>query len=304
MSSVKKARWYTGLLAGALASLGGCGVSQELYNLRALELDRCRAELTRAQGEAAAARGGRDDLDRRLNELSRERDQLMDERLRLREELAKQKDIKATQQELDELRRQHELAYRRYEAFALLKERLEPLVSGKTLTVERPGNKKVVIRIHDELLFEPDKAELKTSGLWALKQVAAALKQVLDRSFLVAAHSDNVPVRVAPFRSKWELTAARAVAVVRFFQAEGVDPRQLAAAGYSEFDPLFDNDTPEHRAQNRRVEVVVLPRADELPSVEPPPTPEMPPPPSPPPAPMPEVPPPPMPLPDAPAPQP
>jgi chemotaxis protein MotB len=73
----------------------------------------------------------------------------------------------------------------------------------------------------------------------------------------VEGHTDDVPIKSAAFPSNWELSAARAIAVVRFLQDQGVDPAKLAAAGYGEYQPIAGNDTPEGRAQNRRIEITL-----------------------------------------------
>ena len=75
-------------------------------------------------------------------------------------------------------------------------------------------------------------------------------------------------MKSSPFKWNWELSTARAVAVVRFLQAEGVDPRHLGAAGFSEFDPVAQNDTDVERAMNRRMEIEIRPLPEELPPID------------------------------------
>jgi chemotaxis protein MotB len=71
----------------------------------------------------------------------------------------------------------------------------------------------------------------------------------------VEGHSDSIPIRNARFPSNWELSAARAGAVARYFQGTGLPPARMAATGYAEHRPLADNATAEGRAKNRRVEI-------------------------------------------------
>jgi chemotaxis protein MotB len=73
----------------------------------------------------------------------------------------------------------------------------------------------------------------------------------------VEGHTDAVPIRTARFESNWELSAARAVAVARTFQAAGLAPERLSATGYGEHRPVGGNETPEERARNRRVEILM-----------------------------------------------
>lgn len=89
-----------------------------------------------------------------------------------------------------------------------------------------------------------------------------------DRKYQVAGHTDDVPIHTARFASNWELSTARAVEVVRFLISNGMKPQQLSAAGFGEFDPAVPNDSTEHRAQNRRIEIVLLPNLSELPSLD------------------------------------
>src|SRR5262249_49992540 len=89
-----------------------------------------------------------------------------------------------------------------------------------------------------------------------------------DRHFLVAGHTDNVPIRSGRWKSNWELSTARAIEVTLFLIAHGMKPQVLAAAGYGEFDPVSANDTAQNRAQNRRIEIVLQPNLSDLPSLE------------------------------------
>ena len=89
----------------------------------------------------------------------------------------------------------------------------------------------------------------------ALKKISEAFASVKDRMIRVEGHTDNIPIRSARFPSNWELSSARAIAVVRYFQDLGMDPKNLGAAGYGEFQPVSPNDTPEGRAENRRIEI-------------------------------------------------
>jgi len=81
----------------------------------------------------------------------------------------------------------------------------------------------------------------------------------LPNDIRVEGHTDDLPISTKRFPSNWELSTARATSVVRYYlENYDVDPRQFSAAGYSEYKPLYDNDSPENRAKNRRVEIVVL----------------------------------------------
>jgi chemotaxis protein MotB len=249
------------LCALLLACVAGCGVSQAEYNVRVTEVEKCQAELGQTQNQLGAAHA-------REDQLRKEREERDDDIARLRADAAKlANNLQATQHEMDALRRAHAQAEQRNELYRTLVARLRDAIGAGTLAVEvRKG--KMLVKLGDTILFDPGQATLKTDGQRALRQVAQALKEIAERDFLVAGHTDNRPIKNSPYASNWELSTARAVTVVRFLQSEGVDPRRLAAAGYSEFDALADNETAESRALNRRIEVVVMPRIDELPQID------------------------------------
>ena len=77
-----------------------------------------------------------------------------------------------------------------------------------------------------------------------------------------------MPIRSARYRSNWDLSAARAIEVTLFLVSKGLKPQVLAAAGFGEFDPVAANDTPEHRSQNRRIEILLQPNISDLPSLD------------------------------------
>ena len=76
---------------------------------------------------------------------------------------------------------------------------------------------------------------------------------------MVQGHTDNVPISSARYNSNWELSTARAVSVVKYFiEVKGLDPTRFSATGYGEYQPLLDNTTPENRAINRRVDILIV----------------------------------------------
>jgi chemotaxis protein MotB len=93
------------------------------------------------------------------------------------------------------------------------------------------------------------------------------LAGVENKVIRVEGHTDDVPAGGA-YPTNWELSTARALAVVRFLQSQGIDPSRLAAAGYGEYRPIAPNDTAEGRSQNRRIEIV-LAAAEESPPATP-----------------------------------
>jgi chemotaxis protein MotB len=122
----------------------------------------------------------------------------------------------------------------------------------------------MVVKLPAEVLFASGSAQLSEAGHAPLKELAAVLKQFPDRRFMVAGHTDNVPIGPSNYKSNWELSTARAVTVTEFLASAGVNPSRLTAAGYSEYDPIKPNATDAGRSENRRIEIVLLPNVNEI----------------------------------------
>ncbi len=169
-------------------------------------------------------------------------------------------------QRLEELRKQKAAAEERAAVFRNLVAKLRQMVdSGQLKVVIRDG--RMIIALPNDILFDSGSTSLKKAGKEALAKVAKILTAV-DRKFLVVGHTDNVPIKTSQFPSNWELSTARAVEVVQLLVKEGMNPKTLTAAGYSEFDPVAANDTPDHKAQNRRIEIVLQPNLADLPPLD------------------------------------
>ena len=95
------------------------------------------------------------------------------------------------------------------------------------------------------------------------------MKGVSGRVFYVAGNTDNKPIKTRQFPSNWELSTARALAVVHYFiKDEGVDPHILGVAGYAQYHPIASNDTAEGRAKNRRIDIGMAPPPSDLPTAK------------------------------------
>lgn len=143
-----------------------------------------------------------------------------------------------------------------------LQERMKAALESRDVAItELEG--RLTVNILDRILFDSGEAALKPEGEEVLQRIATVLAQFPRRRVYVVGHTDNVPIRPNPwsrYPTNWELSAARATAAVRFLhERAGVDPHRLGALGHGEFQPVADNATPEGRAQNRRIAVVILP---------------------------------------------
>jgi chemotaxis protein MotB len=95
-----------------------------------------------------------------------------------------------------------------------------------------------------------------------LRRIAASLGRTFY-DLRIEGHTDNVPIHTIDFDSNWELSSARATHIARvFLEQKAISPDRLSAAGYAEFHPVADNATANGRAENRRVDVVVMPRSN------------------------------------------
>jgi chemotaxis protein MotB len=115
----------------------------------------------------------------------------------------------------------------------------------------------VALEIKDKILFESAKAELKLEALKILRELAGLFNNI-PYTISVEGHTDNRPIHSAKFSSNWELSAARALSVVRFLTDRiGLDPHKFCAVGYGEYHPVAPNDSPSNMAKNRRVVIVI-----------------------------------------------
>jgi chemotaxis protein MotB len=144
--------------------------------------------------------------------------------------------------------------------------KVAPQLSMVRVTEKMNGD--IVITIPDQLLFNSGEATVRTEALPFLEGLGSAILE-LNRHARVEGHTDNVPIRTAQFPSNWELSAARAVMVVRVLsELYGVSAGHLAAVGHADTRPVTENLDPEQRAKNRRVEVVILEQAPPAPLLQ------------------------------------
>lgn len=119
----------------------------------------------------------------------------------------------------------------------------------------------LVITFLAELFFDSGKAVLNSSGKDLLQKVAQVLRKDVPRSYVaIEGYTDNEPIHYSGWKSNWELSCGRALAVLHYLIDDcTIEPARLSANGYGEYRPVDTNDTPEGRQKNRRVEIVILP---------------------------------------------
>jgi chemotaxis protein MotB len=122
----------------------------------------------------------------------------------------------------------------------------------------------LLLTIRDNVLFDSGSAAVQGSDQNVAKELSALLEMNPPRNIIISGHTDNVPIRNAEFDSNWELSVMRAVNFMKIMlHNPDLDPKWFSAKGFGEFEPIADNGTSEGRGQNRRVEVLILPRVTE-----------------------------------------
>lgn len=137
-----------------------------------------------------------------------------------------------------------------------LRQSLGDLVTDNLATVNY-DQRWVEVNLDSKILFESASANLHQEVLRALSAMSQVLR-VVPNEINVEGHTDNIPISTREYPSNWELSSARAASVVHFMARQGLDPARLAAIGMGENRPLADNATPEGRAINRRVRLLIM----------------------------------------------
>ncbi len=240
---------------GALAmamGVSGCSFAWKSARERQME-----TEMEQLKGRLAEADRARQDLLNQVDRFQADLNRLQDERAREVERLTEEKELAARRAAQEKGQENQELLKAQQQLAESLKKELGD-ARAKLAMTERG----LVLTFLDEIFFDSGKAVVKPDGMETLEKVAAVLKETVpDSPVAVEGHTDNEPIRYSGWKSNWELSTARALAVLHTFaDTHGLEPLRLRAVGFGEFQPVASNDAPEGRRQNRRVEVVILPK--------------------------------------------
>lgn len=127
---------------------------------------------------------------------------------------------------------------------------------------------KVYLSLSNKLLFKSGSVDIESKGKDAIRILGEVLKKNPEIDVMVEGHTDNVPINTALYKDNWDLSAARAITIVRMLTSTyGVTPTRLTAAGRGEFVPKASNNTPEGRALNRRTEIILTPNLEKIMSI-------------------------------------
>lgn len=165
------------------------------------------------------------------------------------------------QVETERIARQARIAQIKSTYDELMEKMQSEIERGEITISELQG--RLTVNMVDRILFDSGKADIKSSGLEVLRRVGNVVKTVTDKEVRVEGHTDNVPISPrlqSQFFSNWELSTTRANNVVHFLQDKvGIPGERLSASGFGEFRPVADNTTPEGKAQNRRIQIILTP---------------------------------------------
>jgi chemotaxis protein MotB len=252
----------------------GC-VSQGKYDAAVRDANSAKTELARSQHELksteTALEETRTRLQKELDDATAVDDQLskqlakvgQDSKSLLADNGSLKDALESSRRRLEELRRAEVAADARAALYHQLALKFKGMIDAGDLAVTlRQG--RMVLRLPNDVLFDSGHSELKAEGKRALAQVADVLITIPDRKFQVSGHTDNEPIRLSPYKSNWDLSTARALEVTAFLIGHGVEPQEISAAGYGEFDPVDGNDSAQGRLHNRRTEISLQPNIDEM----------------------------------------
>jgi len=248
------------------------------------QLDKVKAERDKLAAEYAATKATLDNLKTSYAALEKDSGAALDTNVKKNRELlaqleAKEKALAAEQERLNKIKAELQERSARVDelegkmaaqeaGMTALKNKLSKALNsfeGKGLTVEQK-NGKVYVSMENKLLFGSGSWIVGPEGKRAVVEVAKVLADNPDIAVLIEGHTDNVPYAGGgQIADNWDLSTKRATAIVTIIKDnKKVDPKNLTAAGRSEFAPVAPNDTAEGKSKNRRIEIILTPKLDEI----------------------------------------
>ncbi|MEL1255662.1 OmpA family protein [Flavobacterium sp. DGU38] len=244
-------------------------LTKDLNSTKA-ELDKQKADLATAQNKFKVLQDSYNALEKNSNDaleknMNKNRDLLAELEAKSKKLAEEQARLDKTASRLNEL---EAMIAAKEEAMRKLKETLSKALNGfegKGLTVEQK-NGKVYVSMENKLLFNSGSWAVGSEGRKAVVELGKVLGDNPDLSVLIEGHTDDDPYAGSgPIANNWDLSTKRATAIVAILSENAkINKQKLTAAGRSEFSPLASNATPEGKAKNRRIEIILTPRLDEI----------------------------------------
>jgi chemotaxis protein MotB len=240
----------------AVFSLTSC-VSTKKYKASQASIEALRADSARLAAQVSGLQTDVAQLKQQAGQLSSDAANKQSQLTKSQEELANQ------QKRLEQLQN---LMDQQKKAISEIRKKMADALVGfnsNELTVSIK-NGKVYVSLQENLLFPSGSAVVNPKGKEALGKLAEVLNTNPDITVDIEGHTDSIPIR-GKYKDNWDLSTARAASIVRILTIDyKVDPVRIIASGHSQYDPVQTNSTPEGRAQNRRTEIILSPKLDEL----------------------------------------
>lgn len=163
---------------------------------------------------------------------------------------------------ISNLQRDKDAEAQKSQTYASLVDKMKNEISQGQVTISELQGK-LTLNMLDAVLFDSGQAQIKADGLAVLQKVVEILKSAQDKNIRIEGHTDNAAIKTTlakKYPTNWELSAARALNVTKYLQQQGIDPSLLSSVAYGEYKPVASNDTPEGKAKNRRIEIVLVPK--------------------------------------------
>lgn len=223
-----------------------------------------QANINSLKEQIANLKSNIDELNGKISGLNNQNSQLGQQTAEQQSKLTQsQKDLQLKQQKLEQLQN---LLNQQKEASAELKNKMSEALKGfnsNELSVYQKDGK-VYVSLSENLLFPSGSAVVNPKGVDALSKLAAVLNLNNDVAVNIEGHTDSIPIR-GRYQDNWDLSTARANSIVRILvNTYKVDPTRVISSGHSYYEPVATNSTPEGRAKNRRTDIILSPKLDEM----------------------------------------
>jgi len=261
---------YLAIAIIAAAILPSC-VSQKELRKSQTEATSLRADNLRLVNNANVQQENIDKLQANIDRLNKDIASLNNQNGQLGQQTATQRtQLNKTQEELQKEQRRlqqlQSLLEQQREQSRLLKDKMAEALKGfnsNELTVIQK-NGKVYVSLSENLLFPSGSAVVNPKGVDALSKLAAVLNLNADVAVNIEGHTDSIPIK-GKYKDNWELSTARSASIVRILVDNyKVDPVRVIASGHSYYDPVDTNTNTDGRARNRRTEIILSPKLDEM----------------------------------------
>jgi len=246
-----------GAVLAAAFMASGC-VSQGTYDKleadKNQEIGALQKQRSGLQDQVQALQAQRSGLEQQKGSLEQQRTSLEEQQAALRRQ------VDALEQQKAQLLTASQQTLSQYDS--LVRNLTEEVKKGELQV--RQYKDMLTVDVAEQLFFDSGRANLKDTGKAVLKKVGEALKGYEDKVIRIVGHTDNVPISKSAqkvFPSNWELSVARATTVVRYLQEVGIPPERMIASGRAEYQPIAENDTPDGRKKNRRIEITLVDRS-------------------------------------------